>query len=357
MNETPMRIVQVGLGRWGQDWAASFLPTAPEVAVVGYVDTNPKAFAAITAAPEMCFPSLDRAIAETDPEAVLVTTDVSAHYPVVREALQAGRNVLVEKPFALTMQQARSLVATAEAAGLTLMVSQNYRFFPAVRAAARLVRDGDLGRLLAIDIDFRRRAGAPPGTKPDPDRRRDTEPLLRDMSIHHFDLMRAVIGSDATSVNCRTWLPDERKFAGPMTAAALIDFAGGVVVNYRGTFASVQEQTAWSGEWRMEFDRGEVRWSCRGEPDVVRLVTGAGAEQTIELPTVARCDRAGSVAEFVSAIRGRRQPETAGVDNLSSFAICCAAIESAHARAPVALGDPAPTTVRIGDRVADRKER
>ncbi len=358
MNETLVRIIQVGLGQWGQDWATSFLPTVPDVTVVGHVDTNPKAFAAITASsagsPAACFTTLAEAIAATDPDAVLVTTDVSAHYPVVREALLAGKNVLVEKPFALTMEQARSLVATADDAGLTLMVSQNYRFFPAVRAAQRLVADGELGRLLAIDVDFRRRGGAPPMVTPDPARRRDSQPLLRDMSIHHFDLMRAIIGRDATSVNFRTWLPDKPYFAGPMTAAGLIDFAGGVVVSYRGTFASVHEQTAWSGKWRMEFDRGEVRWTCRGEPDTVRLVTGEGAEQPIELPTVSRTDRSGSVAEFVSSIRARRGPETAGADNLSTFAICCAAIESAHTRTPVEL---APTTLRIDDQAVDQEER
>lgn len=358
MGEAPIRVVQVGLGRWGRDWATSLLPTLPDVQVVGYVDTNPEAFVAVTssgvAPPEACLPTLEQAIAATDPDAVLVTTDVSAHYAVVREALLAGKNVLVEKPFALNIDQAQSLVALADSAGLTLMVSQNYRFFPAVRAAQRLVTDNDLGRLLAVDLDFRRRAGAPSRRTPGPGRRRDNQPLLRDMSIHHFDLLRAVIGRDATSVNCRTWLPEERYFPGPMTAAALIDFDGDVVVSYRGTFASAQEQTAWSGEWRMEFDRGEVRWSCRGEPDAARLLPSEGTEQAIELPAVPRRDRAGSVAEFVSSIREGRQPESAGSDNLGSFAMCCAAIESSHIRTPVAVATP---TVRIDDQGMGQKIR
>jgi predicted dehydrogenase len=165
--------------------------------------------------------------------------------------------------------------------------------------------------------------------------------------------MRAVIGRDATMVDCRTWLPAESPFSGPMTGVALVDFEGGVMVRYRGSFASVREETAWSGEWRMEFDRGEVRWACRAVPDTVRLMTRDGTDQQVRLPTVLRCDRSGSITEFVSAVRDGRRPETAGRDNLDSFGICRAAIESAHTRAPVALA----TIGQIDGRAVDGKER
>src|SRR5579875_2837045 len=126
-----MRLVQVGLGRWGSDWAESVLPADPDIDVVGYVDSNPAALASLTAAgmpPERCFGSLDAAIVASDPDAVLVTTNVPGHFPVAEAALRAGRNVLLEKPFAGSLAQAQALVALADESPGILMISQNYRY-------------------------------------------------------------------------------------------------------------------------------------------------------------------------------------------------------------------------------------
>src|SRR2546423_2830502 len=155
-----LRIVQVGLGDWGRDWAWRVNPTVDEVEVVGYVDSDPSAFALLAnrvpASRDRCFGSLAEAIAATRPDALLVTTTVAGHAPLVRAGLDAGLHVLVEKPFTDTLEKARELVELARAKGLVLMVSQNYRFFPAARTAARLVSEGSLGQLLGIGIDFRR---------------------------------------------------------------------------------------------------------------------------------------------------------------------------------------------------------
>src|SRR5438874_12923437 len=155
-----IRILQVGLGDWGRDWAWRVNPTVDEVEVVGYVDSDPSALALLAkrlpASRERRFGSLADGIQATQPDALLVTTTLAGHAPIVRAGLEAGLHVLVEKPFTDKLDVAAELVSLAAAKGLALMVSQNYRFFPAARTAAQLVRDGSLGELYEIGIDFRR---------------------------------------------------------------------------------------------------------------------------------------------------------------------------------------------------------
>ena len=128
------RIVQIGMGTWGRDWATQVVPTVPSAQLVGCVDARPDALAATqklgVADKEKCFTSLEAALERVEFAAVLITTDPQSHIAVVNEALAAGKHVLTEKPFALSVPEALHAVALADQRGLTLMVSQNYRFFP-----------------------------------------------------------------------------------------------------------------------------------------------------------------------------------------------------------------------------------
>ena len=99
-----IRMVQVGLGPHGRNWARQVLPHISEIDVVAYVDTDPYALDALReeagVPADRCFESLKEAIAATQPEALLNTTALPGHVPVIRAAFDAGLHVLVEKPFA-----------------------------------------------------------------------------------------------------------------------------------------------------------------------------------------------------------------------------------------------------------------
>jgi len=338
-----VRLLQVGMGGWGRWWARLVLPRVPEVELVGCVDSDPRALelareqAGVPA--ERCFTSLERALAATDSEAVLVSTSLPGHVPVARAALEAGRHVLVEKPFAPSLAEARGLVELAAERGLVLMVSQNYRFFPAVRAVVELVRSGRLGPLAAVDVDFRHRSTvAEPGVRTG--HRLLAQPLLMDMSIHHFDLMRLLLGRDATWISCQAWNPAWSDFDGPPTAVAAIRF-GDLVVSYRGSWLTWSADTAWAGEWRMTFERGEVWWTSRdllgGEGAERVIVRDAAGERQLPLAVLPLADQAGSLAELIAAIGAGRQPESSGRENLGSLALALAAIQSSERGEPVTL--------------------
>ena len=92
-----------------------------------------------------------RELLNHDVEAVVVATPMHTHFNVAKEALLAGKHVLVEKPLAATVEEALELTAIARERGLTLMVGHTFLYNPAVQELRRLVQDGDLGRVYYAD--------------------------------------------------------------------------------------------------------------------------------------------------------------------------------------------------------------
>ena len=338
-----LRLVQVGMGGWGRDWAKHVLPKVPQVEVVAHVDAAAQVLADAQAAvgfPDgTAFASLSQALNVVEADAVLVTVPLAAHVAVAIEALEAGKHVLVEKPFAPSVADAQRVVDAADAAGLKLMVSQNYRNFPAPRAVAELIAGGELGPVGTVHVDFRRNYNKIPTNA-----RYYALPnaLLLDMAIHHFDLMRLTLGAEATQVFCRGWNPSYSDFADNASAVATIDFEGGPLVTWRGSWISPGPATVWGGEWRVECEGGEVVWQSRGDggtPDNDRVVVRplGGKERTLDLPPTEPHGRAGVVTAFAKAIAGGKEPETSGRDNLKTLGLAEAAIASSQTGAPVTL--------------------
>jgi predicted dehydrogenase len=339
----PVRFVHVGMGGWGQNWAQYVVPQVKAVKPVAWVDADPATLAAARKALDLpakkCFPSLGEALAAVEADAVLVTTPLVAHVPVAVEALNAGKHVLVEKPFAPSLAEARRAVETAEARGKILMVSQNYRFFPAPRAVANLIASGEYGPVGAVAVDFRRYATAAAGHR----HHTLADPLLVDMAIHHFDMMRQILGQEGRLVSCHAWNPPWSPFTGDATAAATVTFAGGPVVSWRGSWVSPGPKTSWGGEWRVECEGGEIAWTSRDDTGgtTVDAVTirrvGKKRPIKLELPPVEPHGRAGALSAFAAAIESGTQPETSGRDNLGSLALVAAALASAASGQTVAV--------------------
>ena len=334
--------MQVGLGPHGRNWARRVVPDLKQVDLVAYVDSSPNALDVLReeakVPAERCFESMKEAIAETRPDAMLVTTALAGHVPVVHAALEAGLHVLVEKPFAPNLGAAQELVDQASAEGLVLMVSQNYRFFPAPRALASLVLEGSLGRLFQVSIDFRRYSTAGPNGRG----RHHTEeqPLLVDMSIHHFDLMRMILGREPQRIYCEAWNPEWTSFSGPSVAVASIDFGGGAIVSYRGSWVAAGPITPWAGEWRLEFEHGEVNWTNKDDDvanDKVVVTPRGGGPRSVPLPPIEWTGPWGTLEEFADSIDEGRESETSGRNNLGTIAMMDAAVESARRREPLGV--------------------
>ncbi|WP_417308779.1 Gfo/Idh/MocA family protein [Devosia sp.] len=331
-----VKAIQVGLGGWGFNWSQEVIPNVPNVEMVGYVDTNPDAIKRVTetlgVAPELCFASLADAAAATKADLVIATLRTDAHYPVVKQALELGMNVIVEKPFASTIEQARELVEIAERNNLILMVSQNYRHQQAPLAVSEMIADEKFGPVNFVSIDFRRHAptqGYRYWDMPDP--------LLADMSIHHFDLMRMVLKKNPVRISCRTWNPAGSPFSYDPAGVALIEFEGGTMVSYRGSWVSTGTPTAWSGEWSIDCAKGELAWTSRDDfqgttkPDHLVLRPLEGAEDVVKLKPIAFTDRLGTLNAMANAVATGTLPPhfSSGRDNLWSLGLTVSAIKSA----------------------------
>lgn len=349
----PLKIVHVGLGGFGQDWVAYAVPrTEGKVEQVAWVDTDPANLAAaqkrLGLAADRCFTAFDEAIAAVEAEAVLVTTPLLAHIPVIEAALTAGKHVLVEKPFAPSLAEGQRVVDLAADLGLTLMVSQNYRHQPAPRAVAALIASGELGPVGEVMIDFRHDSAGPKSAR----HHQLPNPLLIDMAIHHFDLLRMILGQDATSVSCHAWNPPWSEFVGDAAATATILFEDGPVASWRGSWVSPGAPTTWGGEWRVECAGGEIAWQTRGMgggpgDDYVRVRPRGGTSYEVELPEVTPYGRAAVLVAFAEAIAAGTEPETSGRDNLRTLAIAEAAVRSSQLKQPVELEPEAEVTARL----------
>jgi predicted dehydrogenase len=332
-----VKIIHVGVGGWGLDWEQNVVSNVPGVERVAAVDASPEILATaqktLGIPASRCFSSLSEAVASVEADAALITVPLPFHIPVVLEALELGVHALVEKPFAPTVADARMAVERADELGLLLAVSQNYRFFPASRMVREIVASGELGKVGSISVDFRKHVTREGGghrhfTLPDP--------LLVDMAIHHWDLMRYLLADEPTALSCTTWNPGWSPFIENAAGAAVVEFAGGATVSWRGSWVSPSPATTWTGEWHMEFEQGEVIWQARGDhgwtgDDSVMVRRIGGKLEKRVLPPMPLYGRRGSLNAFAEAITARSVPvpDISGRNNLNTLDIAFTAVKSA----------------------------
>lgn len=146
-----IRIGVVGVGYWGSRHIRVLRSATAVAAVVGI---DPR-YAGIGDDGHqvdhgiVTYADLQEALPHVD--AVIVATPPSTHAPLGLQAIAAGKHVLIEKPLALTTEDARSLVEAAQAAGVVLMPGHTFEHNAAVHKLRDLVRRGEIGRLFYLD--------------------------------------------------------------------------------------------------------------------------------------------------------------------------------------------------------------
>jgi len=356
-----MRLVQIGLSGWGFNWATDIVPQVKEAAIVGCVYRDPHRFAETRARwpdPNVpFFASLENALEETDADGVLVLTTTDSHAPLVEKALSLERHVLVEKPFVTAVEEGTALAQLAAERGLILMVNQNFRFFPAAQRAAQIIHRAEFGRLASIAVRFSKTMAYPNAERAR--RHHETQqPMIVDLAIHHFDLMRMVIGAEPVSVYCTGWNLAGSAFRDPANAAAIVTFNNGVVVTWHASWEGRGDQTTFSGDWSMQCERASTRWACRGDRDVsldgdrLTVVDAAGASHAEVLPKPRLFGRAAALDAFVTAANtGKTGPLfPSASDNLGSIGLMEAALQS-HATGKVIAVPHQLSSVRPASRV------
>jgi predicted dehydrogenase len=146
----------VGTGGIAAAFAADLRidPEAGElVAVASRSPERAEAFAARVGAPRV-YGTYEQLAADSDVDVVYVAVPHTAHHSVARLALEAGKAVLVEKPFTVNRREAQDLVETARSHGLFLMEAMWTRFLPHMVEIRRLIAQGRLGELRLVLAEF-----------------------------------------------------------------------------------------------------------------------------------------------------------------------------------------------------------
>lgn len=125
-----------------------------------------------------------------DIEVVNICVPTVFHHDVVMRAIEAGKNVLVEKPIASKLNEAEEMIKAAEDAGVTLVTGHVERFNPAVRVAKKLIDEGAIGEVVTANS---KRLG------PFPPRIRDVGVAI-DLAIHDIDIFNYLFNSRANTV-------------------------------------------------------------------------------------------------------------------------------------------------------------
>lgn len=138
----------IGAGYWGPKHVRNFseLPGA-RVAMVADFDERRLAAIEATDPGVRTTKSYRDLLASPEVDAVVVATPVTTHAKLSREALRAGKHVLVEKPMAVSSEDVEELIRLAEHQHRTLMVGHTFLYNPAVRVLHELVQRGELGEI------------------------------------------------------------------------------------------------------------------------------------------------------------------------------------------------------------------
>lgn len=113
---------------------------------------------------------LDDILDDPHVKLVVICTQVDSHFEYAKKALEAGKNVLVEKPFTSTLEQARELFTLAKQKGLIVTPYQNRRFDSCFLTMKKAIVSGKLGRIVEVESHFdlyRPDAPTQPGTAVD----------------------------------------------------------------------------------------------------------------------------------------------------------------------------------------------
>ena len=328
----PVRIIVTGLGSFGPSWTELIQKQegVELAAVVEPMDDRRQAVVdARGLSADKAFPDLQSALDAVEADAVLVVTPPQTHLAVAKIAFAAGKPVLMEKPLAASMDDAKALVAAAEASGNLLVVSQNYRYRPPMVAVRKLLQDGVIGDLLHVQANCQE------------DMRLFYEatnfrylmahPHIIDMTIHHWDLLRFLTGQEVDTVYATSWNIPDSPYQLDAACAIMLKLDDGTPVVYEGSSATRKQRTSWSSWWEFEGTTGRI-WTEGGvgdpDRDIVNLHIYGEDPVVADTIPVAATDRQGSLIAFRNAVQGGELPAHTGRDNLNSLATVMACVDS-----------------------------
>lgn len=324
-----LKVVVAGLGARGRDWVRE-VKAAPAYELVGCSDIDPNvlqdAGAALNIPAQSLFLDLREAIEQTNCAAVIVATPADRHTEACSAALSRRVAVLVEKPFAINLKDAATLVSLAERQNVPILVAQNFRYMRAFRTVKRLISDGALGRIGIVTCQYY----APPHEMAASLAELQNS-VLWGMSVHHLDALRFVLGKEVNGVAAESFTLPWGKLPPGASLQVLLSFADETRATYTATYESSGHQFFERGQEfyaRFVGERATLhvfqRWLILCENGKLPRLVRRGARKMTEERII--------LDQFERALVTGVEPDSSGRDNLQTMAVLEACLRSASER-------------------------
>lgn len=338
----PTRVLLLGLGFWGRQWYDVLSrSTGCTLAGVAATARGIQELGLGGASGPPAFTDYREAIDTVDADAVVIVLPTALHVEAGMRALANGLHVLSEKPVAMDLAGATRLRADARRyRSQVYMVSQNYRWRSHNQTLKHALTSGLIGTPGGLQLEFRQPeflVGARPGLE---------MPLIQDMSIHHFDLIRFLLEANAVEIFARSFCPPWSRYPGLASTEAVIQMEDGLAVGYSGTWAARGRYTLWDGDITITGSRGCLKLDASGQvrhfPDEGQdpgvwsgLLANDETGRVVDPVSVPGEDLDQSLALFLESVATGVIPATSLEDNFHSFAMVAAAEESTRTGRPV----------------------
>jgi 1,5-anhydro-D-fructose reductase (1,5-anhydro-D-mannitol-forming) len=280
-------------------------------------------------------PSVTDLLADPTIDAVYISTTNEWHEPQALAAVAAGKHVLCEKPLALSLEGARTMVAAAAAAGVVMGTNHHLRNAATHRRMRELIQSGAIGRPLAARVFHA--VHLPPHLQGWRIDRPDAGGgVILDITVHDADTLRFTLGDEVAEVTAMTASQGMGRAGLEDAVMGVMRFRDGVIAQFHDAFTAPHASTG--------FEVHGTEGSLYGRDVMTQRPIGTvtirreGGEELIPLEHENLYER--SVRCFNAAIRGEGEPAASGEDGIRSLAVALAVRESAlTGRAVQVAGD------------------
>ena len=268
-----------------------------------------------------------------------IVTTMPTHRALVELAARHRVPTIVQKPFAPTFDDCVAMVAACKAAGIPLMVHENFRFQTPLHAVRRVIDSGEIGEPYFGRVSFRTGYDIISGQ---PYLAREERFVILDLGVHVLDMARVYFG-EAETIYAQTQQIRENIRAEDM-ATMLLRHRSGATCIVDCTYSSwVRPDPFPQTLVTIEGTRGGIHL----HPGYRMEVTSDGRtrEETVSSPLLSWTSEPWHTAQesvlhtqrhWVECLRAGRAPQTSGEDNLRTYALVDAAYVSAAERRAVA---------------------
>ncbi len=251
-------------------------------------------------------------------DAVSVCVPTTHHFNVVMDAIEYGKHVMVEKPIAFTLREAKSMVKAAKDNGVKLATGHVERFNPAVGKAKKLIKDGIIGEVVSASA---KRVG------PFPPRIKDVGVTV-DLAIHEVDIMFHLFDSPVSQIYAHMGSRLE-KCEYEDHAEIMSTFENGIIgmleVNWLTPYKKRKlEITGVDGIIAIDYIDQTVNLYGKSTQNV-----------DIEYKEPLKEE----LSSFLSAVKNDEEPKITGEDGIYALKVVTAAMKSAKENAPVKLNE------------------